>query len=437
MIQTIVEKNMNIRQTSYSPKTNNNIYMKTLFSISIMAICLLAGYNNAYAQKRQVKKTVVTKKVPTSDEIFKQAINYYHGTDGVFMNRDKAKALFRKAADMGNTTAMLWMYICLKETESGYAEAVKYLRVAAENNNGSAMGALGECYERGKCGLQSDAEQALYWYRLAGERNDSFALRRLAIIYHEGYLDIAVDKVAAFEYMKRAADLGDGIACGLLSLAYEKGDGTVKDERQAVYYAKKGSELGDDDSQYFYGGYLVDGFGGLEKDDKLALSYFMKSAEQGNKFAIAAVAEFHQKGWGGLTPSKEEAKKWYAKASELGSAKASLMIADFCCSDDNERLSWYQKAAEQGDITGQAELAWAHCSGKIANYDTRSGAQELVKLSKTGNPRAVYYFGELLLHGSCGIPKNKKAAKSLFESIKNSDDDKASFCALLTLSQMK
>lgn len=411
--------------------------MRQFCLLMFLAIYLSSGSCNVHAQKRQVKKTTVTKNVQSSDEVFKQAINYYHGIEGVFMNRDKAKELFRKAADMGHTTAMLWMYICLKDTESGYTEAMKYLRLAAENNNESAMGALGECYERGECGLQPDVEQSLYWYRLAGEHNDRFALRKLGIIYHEGYLNVAVDKESASNYLKRAADLDDGIACGLLSQNYETGDGIAKDELQAVFYAKKGADLGDDASQYYYGGYLFDGFGGLEKDEKQAFDYFMKSAEQGNKYAIPVVAEFYQRGWGGLTSSKEEAKKWYAKASELGSAKASLMIADFCCSDDNERISWYQKAAEQGDITGQAEIAWAHCAGKIADYDTNAGAQELLKLSKTGNPRAVYYFGELLLQGKCGIPRNKKAAKSLFEAIKDSDDDKASFGATFNLVQMK
>ena len=175
----------------------------------------------------------------------------------------------------------------------------------------------------------------------------------------------------------------------------------------------------------------------MEKNEKLAFDYFMKSAEQGLNYAILAVAEFYLRGWGGLTQSKLEARKWYVKASEAGSATASLMIADFCCDNDNERLSWYQKAAEQGAITGQAELAWAHCTGKVANYDTRAGAQELMKLMKTGNPRAVYYSAELLYQGACGIPKNKREAKRLFETVKDSDDDKASFMASLYLSRMK
>ena len=413
--------------------------MKQNFSILIMIVCLLTCFNNTYAQKRQVKKTTVTKKAPTGNELLKQAEDYYNGTNGVFMNREKAKELFKKAADNGNVKAQKWMYAILKDTGNDNQDAIKYLRMAAEKNDEEAMFEIGRCYYKGWCGLQVDEEQALYWYRLAAERNFPQALRLLGIIYHEGYCNVNVDKELAAKYLKQAADSDDAIACGLLSDIYEKGDGAVKDDKQSVYYAKKGADLGDSNSQYYYGAYLFEGFGGLEKDDKQAFDYFMKSAsaEQGNKYSMFNVAEFYQRGWGGVTPSKEEAKKWYAKASDLGLAKASLMIADFLCSDDNERFSWYQKAAEQGDITGQAELAWAHCTGKIANYDTRAGAQELMKLFKTGNSRAIYYFGELLLDGSCGVPKDKKTAKKMFESIKDSDDDKASFYATLRLSQMK
>lgn len=403
----------------------------------LIAICLLGNIPVTYAQKKTVRKSTVTKKTPTSEELLQQAEDYYDGTNGVLMNREKAKELFNKAADMGNIKAQKWMYAILTETDEN-PEAIKYLRMAAEHKEKDAMAELGRCYLHGVHGLPKDNEQSLYWLRLGAEHKSEKALMMLGIIYHEGYSNVAVDKDVASKYFKQAADLGDGLSCFLLGMSYEKGDGVQKDDKQAVYYIKKGADLGHDDSQWAYGTYLVDGFGGLEKDDKKAFEYFMKSAEQGNnKHAIYAVAEFYKKGLGGVTASKDEAKKWYAKASDSGLAKASIEIADFFCSDDNERLSWYQKAAEQGDITGQAEIAWAHCTGKIANYDTRAGAQELQKLSKTGNPRALYYFGEILRQGSCGIPKDKKAAKRIFESIKDCDDDKISFYATCILSQMK
>ena len=408
-----------------------------LYTSLLMAISLTANIQTVHAQKKVTKRPTVTKKVPTSEELLQQAEDYYDGTNGVFMNREKATELFRKAADMGNATAQLWMYAILKEKETNYPEAMKYLRMAAEQYDKDAMYELGLCYYNGKCGLKKDPEQALYWYRIAAEHNSPQALRNLGIVYHEGLCNIAVDKEAAFRYTKQAADLDDGLACWQTSYYYERGDGVAIDVEKAIYYAKKGAYLGDRHSQYYYGGYLMEGANGLEKNEKLAFDYFMKSAEQGLNYAILAVAEFYLRGWGGLTQSKLEARKWYVKASEAGSATASLMIADFCCDNDNERLSWYQKAAEQGAITGQAELAWAHCTGKVANYDTRAGAQELMKLMKTGNPRAVYYSAELLYQGACGIPKNKREAKRLFETVKDSDDDKASFMASLYLSRMK
>lgn len=411
--------------------------IKAKYYLSLLIVICLSGYSPVtYAQKRTVNKNTV-RKTPTSNELLQQAEDYYNGTNGFFMNREKAKELFKQAADKGNIQAQKWMFAILNETNAEDPEAIKYLRMAAEQKDPDAMGQLGLCYERGDGGLPKDNEQALYWYNIAAENNSARALRMLGLIYYNGKCNVAVDKVKAVNYIKRAADLGDGMACGLISSNYSSGDGVDKNEGLAVLYAKKGADLGDELSLFYYGTYLEDGFGGLQKDEPLAFSYYKRAAEQGDKYSMFRIAEFYLRGRGGVTQSKDKAKEFYVKAYEAGYGKAAIEIADYLCNDKQERLSWYEKAADKGDITGQAEIAWAHCTGDIANNDTKAGAKELMQLSKTGNPRALYYCAELLRQGVCGIPKDKKSAKAIFESLKNSDDDKASFYASCSLSLMK
>lgn len=402
----------------------NLLNPKSFVTIVLILAILCFVAPSAYAQKSH-KRPAATQKIPTSENLLQQAENYYNGTNGVFMNREKAKELFKKAADMGNAKAQKWMFATLVESGSDYPEAMKYLRMAAEQNDTEAITEMGQSYLNGWYGLKQDDEQALYWLRIAAKRDSPHALSLLGC---KLFLD-NIDKGLGLQYIEKAADLGDGVSCGLISNEYSEGVDIAKDLTKAVLYARKGADLGDAYSQYLYGICLMEGDAGVEKDDKLAFEYFMKSAKQECRYAYPIVADFYHYGWGGLTASKDEAKKWYVKASESGSAKASLIIADSFCPDGNEKLSWYQKSADQGSVTAQAELAWAHCAGKIPDYDVKAGVQELKKLMNMGNPRAIAYYADILRQGGAGIRRDKKEARRLFESIKDSDDDIASFMA--------
>ncbi|MCM1079857.1 MAG: sel1 repeat family protein [Bacteroidales bacterium] len=402
----------------------------------LILICLTVNIPAAYAQKKSIGKTAVTKKTPTSEELLQQAEDYYNGTNGAFMNREKAKELFRQSADMGNTKAQIAIYELYVTTDQ--KASLKYLRMAAEKEDSLAMYYLGDIYAQGLHGIAVDEEQALYWYKLSANHGDPGGQMKLGLYHYTGRCGLVPDEEKAFSLFLKAAEQDYGPACFFVMNGYAYGKGVERDEEKAIFYCKKGADLGDANSQNMYGRMLEQGIGSVRKNEIQAFIHFKKAAEQGNAEAMFSVGEYYRKGTGGLQISKDKAKEWYIKASESGNTKALIMIADFLCSDNQERLSWYRKAAEKGDITGQAELAWAHCTGEIDNYDPNAGAQELQKLSKTGNPRAVYYFGELLLQGKCGIPKNKKAAKRMFESIKdNADDGKASFCAQMNLYKIK
>ena len=66
-----------------------------------------------------------------------------------------------------------------------YAEAVKWFREAAEQNNAAAQDNLGQCYTAGE-GVAQDYAEAAKWYRKAAEQNYVPAQYNLGVAYDNG-----------------------------------------------------------------------------------------------------------------------------------------------------------------------------------------------------------------------------------------------------------
>jgi hypothetical protein len=59
------------------------------------------------------------------------------------------------------------------------AEAVRWLRKGAEQNNASAQSNIGYLYEQGRGGFVRDLDEAKKWYRKAAEQGSDFAKKSL------------------------------------------------------------------------------------------------------------------------------------------------------------------------------------------------------------------------------------------------------------------
>ena len=67
--------------------------------------------------------------------------------------------------------------------EQDYAEAMKWFRIAADEDDYDAQFEIGKCYHEGK-GVEKDMAEAVKWYRLAADQGSpraEEALKELGI----------------------------------------------------------------------------------------------------------------------------------------------------------------------------------------------------------------------------------------------------------------
>jgi len=101
----------------------------------------------------------------------------YHSGEGIPKNDAEAVRWLRKAADQGNDTAQNNLGAAYLEGQGiakDETEAVKWFRKAAEQNNEVAQRNLGVAYANGT-GVSKDAIQADMWFALATKNGDSVA----------------------------------------------------------------------------------------------------------------------------------------------------------------------------------------------------------------------------------------------------------------------
>jgi len=121
-----------------------------------------------------------------------------------------------------------------------YAQAIKWLRKAADQNLAVAQFMLGHCYEYGQ-GVAKDRVEAVRWYRKAAEQNDAGAQFSLGVCYDEGQ-GVAKDKVEAMKWYRKAAEQNADAQCYLGRDCYHDGDGVKKDAAEAVKWYRKAAE---------------------------------------------------------------------------------------------------------------------------------------------------------------------------------------------------
>ncbi|CAG8619502.1 14199_t:CDS:2 [Rhizophagus irregularis] len=96
----------------------------------------------------------------------------YYYLEGKYVDKNKQKAmdLFRKAADAGNADAQLRYAFCLIDKENKNIDSskfMKYLQLAADNNNATALYNLGDVYFSGKLGIKKDKEKGIHYLKQA------------------------------------------------------------------------------------------------------------------------------------------------------------------------------------------------------------------------------------------------------------------------------
>ena len=104
------------------------------------------------------------------------AFNYFHGK-GVKPDKKKAMQLYERASKTGNPRATCNLGLVLCEHRR-FEEAVQLFRLSAEQNFTDSLCMLGNCYLHGE-GVEADLDEAKRWYARAAANGDERAIELL------------------------------------------------------------------------------------------------------------------------------------------------------------------------------------------------------------------------------------------------------------------
>ncbi|KAG2220900.1 hypothetical protein INT45_013029, partial [Circinella minor] len=239
---------------------------------------------------------------------------------------------------------MLGLYyqygIAVKQASSSQAE--KWYTSSAEQGNSDAQAALGLLL----IDHVNETEKGVKWLELAAEQNNARALLRLGSFYEE-----AQDDQRAMAYYQKAAttatsDRDLALAHYLVGINYRMGDlGLTMDASRAVQHLTVSANAGYAPAQRALGLMHAQGIGVL-KDDVKAHQLYQKAVAQGDIRAIGLLAEQNEHGRGCIMDLKN-ALKLYNKAANAGSVAAQLSLAELLqrIGHRAQAFTWFEKVA--------------------------------------------------------------------------------------------
>jgi TPR repeat protein len=311
-------------------------------------------------------------RAPVSE--YELGIRYQNG-DGVEKNHAEAAKWFRKAAEQDDAVAALMLGVCYSNGQSvgkDHAEAVKWYRKAAEQNVATAQNTLGDCFYNGD-GVEKNYAEAAKWYRKAAEQNDAGGQFNLGGCYYFGQ-GVPKNHAEAVKWWRKAAEQNHVKAQHNVAAAYAKGEGVRKDYAEAVKWFHKAAEQNDADAQFVLGLYYHAGQG-VPKDYVEAVKWFRKAAEQNHPEAQRNLAGHYYNGEG-VPKNYVEAYKWLLLAAAQGNQRATKAMGLLESLMSREQIAEGQKLAR--------DFKPREVSSAGANSSTMGAAQMRPMYSGTG-----------------------------------------------------
>jgi TPR repeat protein len=205
-----------------------------------------------------------------------------------------------------------------------YAEALRWMRQAADQGNAEAQAYVGYLYEKG-LGVSQDNAAALGWYRKSAAQGHAAAQRNIGNFYEQG-LGVPRDYGEAMRWFRLAADQGNPGAETNIGYLYEQGLGVPQDYAEALRWYRKAADQGQATAQSNIGVFFDKGYGVAQNFGEAARWYRM-AANQGNVDAEYNLALLYADGRG-VPPDLAEARQLMQRAAAAGDAEAKKWLGD-------------------------------------------------------------------------------------------------------------
>ena len=152
-------------------------------------------------------------------ESFELAQNLFNGTGGESPDKPRAVSMLKDLALGGSLESQKRLGEIFSEGEFGdvdFAEAFKWLLMAAEQGDAEAQMAVGASYSTGHRGVKRDLAEAVQWLKKSASQDFGPSQMALGVHYYRG-LGVEQDLDEARDLFRRAESSGVPGAAGLLA----------------------------------------------------------------------------------------------------------------------------------------------------------------------------------------------------------------------------
>ncbi|MBQ2788915.1 MAG: sel1 repeat family protein [Thermoguttaceae bacterium] len=338
-----------------------------------------------------------------------------------YYRKDSAEAVkwLRKAADWGHAGAMCrlagYYYLGKGGLEQDEIKAMQFLRAAADAGDAEAMCELGRRFALGN-GVARNMEKAGEWYRRAEDADSLTALVRLGEACLENIWIGKTTKDAA-QYFERALELGDERGAGGLGFCYLMGEGVPKDEVKGVELLRRGVKVEYNWAMCWLANYYF--LKGDKTKYKEAGELLRKAAENGNSEAMAMLGSYYAAE--GEEQNLDEAERWLTRAVELGNARGTLTLGLFywnegkCDQETAEKaMRLMRDAVDMGAILATISLGACYEAGVGGKPDYDEAERWYRKGLEVGLAESAFRLGFLLVgQGAKGAKDERKVQEGL------------------------
>lgn len=318
------------------------------------------------------------------------AVAYEHGLSNCKEDQKKATYWFNKAADNGVVSAQHEMgvrYFIGKGVRQNELEAIKFFKLAAEQNSSECQLNLGRIYCLGY-GVPVDLRLGLSWLARAAVNKQPESMRLLAGYYRSGCLHLKQNLATAFSWYKKAAELGDAYSQYNLAVMYHNAEGCESDPQAAFYWFQASAKNEDADGMIGLARCYLRGLG-TRIELEQALFWIKAAKAKAHPDADEVFAEYYEK-----KGQPELALEHLKQGAAGGSLFAKLALQSRTKLDNIEERLAELAQHELEEIV--AKIPWG-IQFLIANYLLDAGTSQRTK--KAAQAKALGILEHLGSHG--------------------------------------
>jgi TPR repeat protein len=191
--------------------------------------------------------------------------------------------------------------------DKNYRISLRYMKAAAEGNNGDTQAYLSLMYFGG-LGVKKSHKQAMKWFQKSTMQLNSLGCHEKGMEFYES-VDLDNNYEIALLYLKKAAGEDDSKAQVQLGIMYLHGVGLERNDYKAMEWIESSIKK-------YMNGYYSFNFGlifyngiKVEKNYDIALKFLQKSADDNYELAQALLGLMYLDGHG-VSKNEDKAKSW-------------------------------------------------------------------------------------------------------------------------------